>query len=252
MTILGISIIINLLMFIPAYFYRTDKLTDISYAVTFVVCAFFGYLYSSMEFGHTLLLLFILIWSVRLGSFLLYRIRKVQKDSRFDKIRNNFYKFLGFWLLQGLTVFILLVPSLLLWDSTFDLNTMSIIGLTIAVSGLLIESFADIQKYNFRTRSKKWIDEGLWKASRHPNYLGEILVWIGVYLYCIGSFDLTQAIIALVGPLFIIIMLNFVSGIPLLEKASDKKWGKTTAYINYKKSVPVLIPSIKSISRLFK
>jgi len=249
-TILNVTFIIalgiNILMFIPAYFFRTDKLTDISYAVTFVIVALYGL--SLGEVGIYTLILFamIAIWAARLGGYLLTRIRKIGKDKRFDTMRNNFWKYIRFWLLQGFTVWVVLIPSTLFFgNSPTQIVPFAYIGVIIWVIGLLIESFADIQKYHFinnPNNKDKWIDTGLWKYSRHPNYFGEILLWVGVYVYAIFGLSSGQALLGLVGPAYIASLIIFVSGIPLLEKAANKRWGKDPNYQRYKKGTSVLIP----------
>ncbi|NDC94486.1 DUF1295 domain-containing protein, partial [bacterium] len=95
-------------MFVPAFIYKTDKLTDISYAVTFAVVAIAGFLRSEQMTLHKIVLLLVLMWSLRLGTFLFIRINKMKKDVRFDGMREYFFKFLRFWLLQGATVFVVL------------------------------------------------------------------------------------------------------------------------------------------------
>jgi len=249
-----IALGINILMFIPAYIFKTDKLTDISYALTFVVVAFSGYIFSQKSIAQFILLILVIVWAIRLGAFLFIRINKNKKDSRFDNLRQNFYKFLGFWLLQGITVFLILVPGIIFWSQTKTIiNWTSLFGIMIYIFGLFIESIADIQKYQFRNKKlKNWIDSGIWRISRHPNYLGEIIIWIGVYIYVIPSLEWNLKIIALIGPVYIAVLLIFVSGIPILEKSADKKWGNIKDYNKYKSVVPLLLPTFSSIKRILQ
>ena len=238
----------NLAMFVPAYIYKTDKLTDISYALSFIALILFAYARSSQKFPHTLLLLLVFWWAVRLGGFLLMRIWKIGKDKRFDGMRESIVKFFRFWLLQGVSVFIVLTAALLFMDAKSPkITVLSLVGVAIFLAGLYIEALADLQKWHFSQDSKnkgKWIETGIWSKSRHPNYLGEMMVWIGVYLYVLPSLVNNQRFEALVSPLYIISLLMFVSGVPLLEKAADKKWGDQKAYQDYKKRVPKLLPKL--------
>ena len=74
---------------------------------------------------------------------------------------------------------------------------------------------------------------------------GAILVWIGIYIFSVTAFTtLTQQLLALISPLFIALLLIYISGIPMLEKAGVEKWGDDKAYKAYKKNTPVLIPYI--------
>lgn len=246
-------VLANIVMFVPAFIKKTDKLTDISYGVSFALLAAFSYLRSEKTLLHTLLFIAVLAWSIRIGSFLLIRIRKMGKDVRFDGMREDFFKFLRFWVLQGVSVFVVLLSSLIAWDTDATvLNAISWAGLLLFAAGLLTEATADLEKFRFNNdqRNKgKWIDTGLWRKSRHPNYLGEMSVWAGLYLFVLPSLSTWQPIIALISPLYIISLISFASGIPLLEKSAEARWGKDESYQKYKKEVPVLIPSIKSIKR---
>ena len=248
------SVGINIAMFLPAFAFKTDKLTDISYAVTFAFVAILAFLSSNQTLTHVLLLIAILAWSVRLGGFLLIRINKMGKDSRFDGMREKFWSFLKFWLLQGVSVFVVLIASLLLFDvARPSITSLAWVGLGVFLAGLLLEATADAQKFRFRFSGRKkkqeWIDEGVWRMSRHPNYLGEMMVWSGLYLFALPSLQGSGVYIGLISPLYIIALLLFVSGVPLLEKAADKKWGNKKAFQHYKQDVPMLLPSPKSIRR---
>ena len=248
-----VSIAINLIMFVPAYITQTDKLTDISYAVTFAVVAIAGFLRSEQQLLHYIVLFLVFLWSFRLGTFLLVRINKMKKDVRFDGMREHFFKFLRFWVLQGATVFVvMLAASYAFMQPATSITWVSILGIIIFLKGLALEATADMQKFNFNNDSKNkgtWIDLGVWRMSRHPNYLGEMMVWIGMYLTVISSLTGNQWLGALFSPLYIIVLLLFVSGVPLLEKSADKKWGTNPAYKKYKKEVPSVLPSLASIKR---
>lgn len=243
----------NIAMFVPAYLKQTDKLTDISYGVSFGLLGLFAFIRSERSLMHLILFMAVLIWSIRIGGFLLMRIRKIGKDSRFDEMRNHFFKFFRFWLLQGVSVFVVLLASLIAWNTeAVPISYLSIAGLSLFIAGLLIEATADLQKFRFNQNPNnkgKWIDEGLWRKTRHPNYLGEMSVWTGLFLFVLPSLSGWEILVAALSPVYIISLLSFVSGIPLLEKAADKRWGSDKDYLNYKKSVPVLIPSPKSIKR---
>ncbi|MBN1275630.1 DUF1295 domain-containing protein [Candidatus Woesearchaeota archaeon] len=223
----------NILMFLPAYFFQTDKLTDLSYSLTFVAIALYLFIAEPFSTGRLLLVLMVFLWAARLGGFLFIRIRKQKKDDRFDSMRGSFFRFLGFWLLQGVTVWVVLLP-VTLFEGPFHP-----IGVGVWLLGLLIESVADQQKYAFKQDPKNkglFIRSGLWSYSRHPNYFGEILCWVGVYLAA-GVW-----VYGLLSPLYITCLLLFVSGIPLLERKADEKWGRLEAYQDYKRSTSLLVP----------
>lgn len=234
---------INVLMFIPAFIYKTDKLTDLSYSVTFIALITFCLFLNPFSILNFIVWFAVILWGLRLGAFLFIRIRKMTKDKRFDGIREYFFAFLRFWVLQGLAVWVILLPSLLFMQGVN--KSVFIPGIFIWLIGLLLESFADLQKYKFTGKSEnkdKFINIGLWKYSRHPNYFGEILCWLGIYIFVFPSFSTLLQVLAFIGPLFIIVLLLFGTGIPPLEKYADSKWGKDKLYIKYKKSTSILIP----------
>jgi steroid 5-alpha reductase family enzyme len=249
-----VSIGINLAMFVPAFIYKTDKITDISYAVTFAVVATAGYLRSTHELLHKIVLFLVLVWAARLGTFLFIRINKIGKDVRFDGMREKFFAFLQFWLLQGATVFVvMLAPLCVFQQKSVSVSAVAVIGAILFLLGVLLEATADAQKFRFNSDPSKkgsWIDEGIWRISRHPNYLGEMAVWTGMYIVATTVLSGISLFISALSPLFIYSLLLFVSGIPLLEKSATKRWGTDKKYIEYKLKVPVLIPSINSIKRI--
>lgn len=121
---------------------------------------------------------------------------------------------------------------------------LDVAGTAVWAVGYFLEVVADYQKTQFRRDSRnkgKFISSGLWVYSRHPNYLGEMMMWVGAFLIVVHALPvvLFQALAAL-GPLFIIFLLTCVSGIPLLEKQGEERWGSTKAYQDYKARTSVL------------
>lgn len=240
-----IAVGFNLWMFLPAYFFKTDCLTDISYATSFLVVS--AYCFTEHVTRLDALAFFmIFVWAIRLGSYLFMRIIKMKADDRFNNIRHSFVKFFGFWLLQGVSVFMILLPSIFLFKrADSDLGGASMAGFVIYIIGVIIEATSDHQKYTFKSNPQnkgKWIENGLWKYSRHPNYLGEILVWTGMYLFALPHLSYPYNIIGALSPLYIFCLLVFVSGIPMLENSANQKWGKDPAYQAYKKRTSILFP----------
>lgn len=242
----GLALGINLLMFLPAYYFKTDKLTDISYALTFTVLAIFSWYGSPRTPFDTILLVMILLWAFRLGMYLMVRIRTIGRDRRFDGMREDFKKFAGFWVFQGVSVFIIMVPAMLFAGSGLRATGMFFwSGLLIYTSGLIIETVSDRQKFTFLNdpgNQGRWVSTGLWRFSRHPNYLGEIMVWLGIYLYAIQGLSFLQGILGVVSPMYISLLLIFVSGIPMLEASAHKKWSQDPEFQAYQKTTGLLVP----------
>lgn len=251
--ILTISIVIlaiQLFGFSVAYTRQTDKLTDLWYGGTFFLLAVYLFVTQSPQgLVHTILLVMIVLWSLRLAGYLFVRIHAMKKDSRFDEMRKKPLKFLGFWLLQTLSIIVISLPFVfVLTQPNINLAPWSLLGAVLWAMGLAIESVADAQKFKFKqkkTTKHPWIQSGVWKYSRHPNYFGEILCWIGVFVYAVPYLQ-GWWWLSIISPLFIMLLLGFVSGIPLLEKSANKKYGNNTAYQKYKKETSVLIPWFKS------
>ncbi len=242
--------ILQVLFFIYAALRKTDKVTDLSYGLTFIFSSLFalylGYEYISVY--KWVLTSLIVLWGLRISIYLFVRILKTKTDKRFDGIRESITKFGGFWILQAISIFVILLPTtyVLLYEGNTELNTFSIIGLFISLFGLTIETIADIQKYIFKNKEEnkgKWINTGLWKYSRHPNYLGEILMWIGVFVFTLPYLN-GIALLTIVSPIYISYLLLFVSGIPTLEKSYMKRYEGNEEYAKYVKNTGVLLPKL--------
>ena len=171
------------------------------------------------------------LWGARLAGYLLIRIVRTGKDKRFDQIRENPIKFLIFWIIQIIWVYVVSLPVIFINSPVAlqsGISIADIVGAVIFLLGFLYETVADYQKFIFKTspmNKDKWCDVGLWKFSRHPNYLGEICVWWGAFI--VSSAVLVAAKwLAVISPLFVMLTLIFFSGIPPLERSADKKYGK--------------------------
>lgn len=245
-----ISLSINILGFLVAYRLKTDKLTDFSYALSFVALNTVGLIITqNFNWANFVLVGAVTLWALRLGTYLVIRIKQWGRDKRFDGVRENFLKFLQFWFFQGLTAWVVSVATL----QFVKLNTepsftwLSAVGLLIFITGLVVETTADLQLFNFsknKQKSGKFIKQGLWKYSRHPNYLGEISVWIGLWVYTLPILSTGQAILGFISPLFIFLMIRFVSGVPKLEKNAEAKWGSRKDYQDYKKKTGLILPKL--------
>lgn len=245
----------NLIIYPIAYKLQTDKLTDITYSLSFATLAVFGIVYADALNNIPKLILagLIILWAVRLGAFLLYRVSKLGKDDRFDQIRTNPMRFFRFFMIQAVGAWIIAVPFLyrLLENpgesmSISDVTSIEWIGWGIALLGLLIETVADQQKSNFKNlpgNSKTLFKDGLYGIVRYPNYTGEILFWIGVFLASIPAIYSFRWL-AIFSPIIIILLLVKVTGIPPIERSRKKKLEDDPAYQEYVKNTKLLIPGI--------
>jgi steroid 5-alpha reductase family enzyme len=245
----GLAFLIQWLAFIPAYLMQTEKFFDLTGSVTYISVIIVAVVFSAGADGRSILLsALVVIWAIRLGSFLFGRIKKAGKDDRFDEIKPSFIRFLNVWTIQGLWVTFTMAAALVAITTTNkkELDVFALVGLLVWVFGFVFEVIADSQKSRFNANPDnkgKFIQTGLWSRSRHPNYFGEIVLWIGVAIIALPVLQ-GWTWVALISPLFVTLLLTRVSGVPLLEKKADKKWGGQTEYEEYKKNTPVLIPRL--------
>ena len=189
---------------------------------------------------------FVSVWTLRLGIFLYKRIVKAGEDIRFRDIKKSLPKFLMTWTLSALWVFLTTVNAITL----IALNPLEPIGIFFIMGALLwllgfgFEVIADRQKKYFSEQPKnegRFITQGLWSVSRHPNYFGEIILWAGIAIISLPFLSGWQYV-TLVSPVFVFLLLTRISGLPFLEDKAEKKWGEDKDYIEYKKRTPILVP----------
>ena len=246
--------VIQWIAYIPAFIFKTEKFYDLTGSLTYITAISFA-LYSTntsqnLDLGSLIIGAAIIIWAVRLGSFLFIRIHKDKKDGRFDSIKTSFSQFFMTWTLQGMWVFICSSAALVAIASPTDviINIVFFLGLALFVLGFAVEVIADNQKTKFRSipeNKDQFINEGLWARSRHPNYFGEITLWTGITVMGISTFE-GMNYLAIFSPIFSYLLLVYVSGVRMLELRGHKKWGHLDEYNAYKKNTPKLIPKIFS------
>jgi steroid 5-alpha reductase family enzyme len=238
---------VNWLVYIPANIYQTEKYYDLTGSLTYLTVIAIACLFSGpLDARSALVALMVVIWALRLGSFLFRRISADGKDARFDKIKVNPLRFFLTWTLQGTWVALTAASALVIitTETRLPIDIFAIIGLTMWVTGFAIEIIADNQKSQFRADRKnagRFITTGLWAWSRHPNYFGEILLWTGITVASLPLLVGWQWV-TIISPIFIIFLLTKVSGIPMLAKAGQKKWGDEPEYKDYIQRTPKLVP----------
>ena len=241
-----LTVCMQMSFFAVAYTLQIDKLTDFAGTSNFLILAIITlWLGGDFSFPRIIASLMVILWSLRLGIYLSYRIGAWGKDNRFDKIRTKFWSFLGFWVLQILWVFLTSLPVIYfnsLENREYDLVPMSYLGIGMFAIGFIIEAWADYTKFNHKLHGEKWCNTGFWKYSRHPNYFGNILLWFGIFIFC---YTYGVPLWTIMGPLWTAFLLLFVSGIPFLEASADKKYGEDAEYLKYKAETAILIPRFK-------
>lgn len=238
---------IQFTVFIPSYLFKTERFFDLTGSITFLSIIYyilFNRDISDFNYTGLILISLISIWTLRLGLFLFLRIHHDGKDRRFNELKINFLKFLVVWTLQGFWVFVTSSCAIAVLCSNIIIDNFLfiVVGSAIWILGFAIEVVSDMQKRRFRESNKEqFISSGLWSYSRHPNYLGEILLWLGIAVICLPNLEGAQYI-TLISPVFVYLLLTRISGINLLEDYAEQKWGKSELYQDYKKATPVLFP----------
>eukprot|EP00124_Ichthyophonus_hoferi_P004559 Ihof_evm1s518 gene=Ihof_evmTU1s518 len=229
------------------YYYQTEHYYDVTGSITYLCAISYTLAVGSQSSRSIWASVCVLIWCIRLGSFLFRRISRETKDSRFDVIKPFPLAFLVAWSMQGMWVLMVGSPIYIInvWsDKDQSLNVRDYIGFLLWQIGFAIEVVADWQKTQFRAdplTNDKFIQGGLWSWSQHPNYFGEILLWVGLFIPCTNSLKGWQWL-SILGPIFTIFLLTCVSGIPMVDKSANKKWGSDPDYIQYKKNTSLLVP----------
>jgi steroid 5-alpha reductase family enzyme len=242
----ALAFAINWLAFIPAALARTEHYYDLVGGITYIsVTAFAVAVSGELDLRATLVATMVMVWALRLSTFLFLRISKSGKDSRFDEIKQVPVRFLMAWTLQGLWVLLTAAAALavITGGERAPLGAFGIVGIAVWAAGMLIEIAADRQKSRFKAdpnNEGKFINVGLWAWSRHPNYFGEIVLWTGMAIVAIPVLQGWQWA-TLISPVFVAFLLIKVSGIPLLEAKADKRWGGEKKYEEYKRRTPVLV-----------
>ena len=253
----ALAFAINWLVWIPASLWRTERFYDLTGSVTFVAVTALALVAAPGPDGEAsvwrvMLAAMVVVWAVRLGSFLFVRVRRDGSDGRFDKIKVHPLAFLATWTLQALWVSMTVAAALAAITVVDGLGGVwAALGVIVWLIGFAIEVVADTQKRRFRAdpaNAGRFISTGLWSRSRHPNYFGEILLWSGVALMAVPTLSGWRWVV-LISPVFVWLLLTRVSGVPLLEARAAARFGDDPAYGAYVKHTPVLVPRLTNPTR---
>lgn len=232
--------------FVPSSLARTERFYDLTGALSYLTLLTVALLSAPQITARSALLAgLVAVWAVRLGTFLAWRVHRDGGDRRFDTLKHEAPRFFVAWTLQGLWVFLTPLPVwIALTDPAVALGSAGVLGLLLWGAGFAIEVVADAQKTRFRSdpdNADRFLRTGLWAWSRHPNYFGEIVLWVGVFVLVSPQLDGLQWL-ALASPALVITLLVGVSGIPLLEARAEDRWGDDPDYRAYVDRTPVLVP----------
>jgi len=234
------------LTFLPSWWRRSEHGFDLAGSVAFILVMIMALLLTDHRDPRSLALLALVsLWALRLGGFLFLRVQR-HGDRRFNRIKHSFGRFLLTFTLQGVWVIVTSSAALaaVTTESPRAPGPFMASGLVLWLAGFSLQVVADEQKRRFRSiagNRHRFITSGLWAWSRHPNYFGEILLWTGVAVIALPVLKGWQYL-TLVSPLFVWLLLTRLSGIPLLEKQAEQRWGDDPVYQRWKARTPALFP----------
>lgn len=248
--LVALAFLVQWVGFLYSWRAQTERYFDLTGSLTYIGLTVVALLVGGPRDARTwLLAAMVIVWAARLGTYLFRRIRSSGSDDRFAEILPDTPRLFLVWTIQGLWV---TFTALAAWTAMTTtpgrpLGWLSLLGGLLWLGGFVLEVTADAQKSAFRRNPPnkgEFIRTGVWSRSRHPNYFGEIVTWTGVFLVAAPVLHGWQWV-ALVSPVFVTVLLTRVSGIPMLEKKADRRWGDRADYREYKRTTPVLIPSVR-------
>jgi steroid 5-alpha reductase family enzyme len=249
--ILEVGMVIGLYMtiiFILALIRKDNSIVDIAWGVGFIIIAVYSIIQSGeIDLRKMIVSLLVLLWGLRLSFHIMVRNSGKGEDFRYKAWRDTWKlfflrSFFQIFMLQGLFMLIISTP---IWFISFSsggpIGMWDSIGLFIFGFGFMFEVIGDYQLTEFRKdplNKGKIMTTGLWSITRHPNYFGEALVWLGISFYAL-SFP--NGWYTLISPLIITLLLRFVSGVPMLEK----KYQNHPDWQEYKANTAAFVPFVK-------
>lgn len=245
--ILIANVISTIVIYIIGCIYKTASIYDPYWSIqTVVIYICLMIYYKTINVGNVIFLSCILFWAIRLTYNFIHGFNDIRYiDWRYKMLKektNKLYpivNLLGIHLVPTLIVYFASIPSFLYVINNNDFEIVNVVGLLIMILATLLELISDYNMIQFKKVRKdknEIINIGLWKYSRHPNYLGEILFWYGVALtFILSNMSLWYVII---GAILNTLLFVFIS-IPMAENhlSSYKE-----NYSDYKQKTRMLLP----------
>ena len=242
-------LILNSTFFLHSYIYKTDIFFDLVGSLSFLSIGVISLLLiPNIDANQILVFFLLLFWSLRLGPFLFIRRLGANNDERLEEFFKSPISLYFLWSMNSLWVFFTSLSMIIIFSSPNE-NEFGLIqwlGLIVWVAGYVIEVISDSQKTKFNKFNKgKFINIGLWKYIRHPNYLGEIIIWVGIFIISLNYIHSLTSFLSILSPIFVFLLLRFITGVPQLEARGKEKWGHLDEYNSYKEKTGLLFPKFK-------
>ncbi len=241
-----VAFTLNWLAYIPAIMAQTEHYYDLIGATTYILVIIIAMsLSSNLDARALIVAAMVIFWALRLGSYLFFRVKRNGRDGRFDEMKVRPLNFLVAWTMQALWVVMTAACALVIItnEQRVPISWVGIVGIVIWFLGMSIEVVADYQKSKFKQNpknSEQFIRVGLWSWSQHPNYFGEIVLWTGIAIFAIPVISGAQWF-CLISPIFVFVLLRYISGVNLSHEIGDKRWGDNLDYLKYREVTPILI-----------
>jgi steroid 5-alpha reductase family enzyme len=230
---------------------RNVGIVDIGWATSFLLIAWAYALIGKGYFPRKIVFtILVTLWAGRLSWHIIQRYLTTAEDTRYEEIRNHWggvnvdFRFLLMFLFQGFLTLVLSIPFLIVCrnESPFW-SQFEVWGILVCLIGIIGETYADTQLKAFKKNpynATKVCQDGLWNYSRHPNYFFEWIVWVGFFIFALGS---PGGFVAIISPAIILFLVLKVSGIPLTEEHALRTKGD--AYREYQRTTSAFIPWFK-------
>lgn len=243
--LIGIIVCFMSAMFIIAQIKKDNSIADIAWGIGFVIVAWYSLYYcNSITARKWVAVILTTIWALRLSIYIAYRKKGHTEDARYRQWRKswgNQQRLMGFlkvFMLQGFFILLISTSTIIInCNYQTPLQFSDFLGIFIWLAGFLFETIADIQLYQFNHRphaENSVLTTGLWKYSRHPNYFGETLMWIGLFVVALAS---PYGWIALISPVCILAIF-FGATIKLTEEQMINNH----EYKIYQRTTSIFIP----------
>ncbi|MBS1683129.1 MAG: DUF1295 domain-containing protein [Bacteroidetes bacterium] len=242
---------------------KKNDMADIGWPLGFVIIAAVAVLYrsasgSSIMTGQLYILIFVVLWGLRLFIYLFLRNWSKPEDWRYARWREEWDSkvvirtFLQVFMLQGFLMLVIASVIIFSFDTSYEIlddkdllwlmPILLVTGTALWLIGFFFEAVGDYQLARFKkdpANKGRVMKYGVWQYTRHPNYFGEASMWWGIFLLsCVSAETPLAVILRMIGPLTITFLLLRVSGVTMLES----KYKGNKEYEDYQKRTSAFIP----------